>query len=158
MGTKKIPVTCFRHPAGRTALTTRPQSAIASPRRKWLVFVEFAGYLSNLVSKKNFFWPSSQVPQFVFHIRHLKKQSHPARPSPMKKPLAPITPLFWIAPSRKTDEHAVHVESRRNAAILCRFASDQFKNLYQQILNENKKPDFNNSFSRACLRRSSRRC
>jgi len=60
--TKRVLATCFRRPARSTTLTGRPQNAIASAHRKWLIFGKFGGSLSDLESIKNFLARFSRPP------------------------------------------------------------------------------------------------
>jgi len=87
VGTKKVLARCFRHLPRKTTLTGRSQKSIVSATRKWLILVEFAGFLSDLGSKKTFSQsrPSSLVPQ-----------SHPVRPSPMKKITGSLAPFSGL--------------------------------------------------------------
>jgi len=50
---RKILATCFRQPARRATLAGRPQNAIASPHRKWLILLGIGGFLSDLEGEKN---------------------------------------------------------------------------------------------------------
>jgi len=101
--TEQVLATCFRQPARRFTLTGRLQNAIASARRKWLIFGEFWVFLSDLEGRKNVFLPAPPAPQFVLPIRHSQKESHLVRPSPMKTITGTPYPLskFQVLPPLK---------------------------------------------------------